>query len=415
MSRRNDAVVVTGVGIVCGLGSGKARVLAGIAEGRSGIERVRSFDATGLRSDIASEVKDLDLSRYFEGTGAEDHDRCAQLAIAAASEALQESGLPLDGPERAGVGVALGTCNGGLLSLEHQRTLDPAALDPKQLARFPFYVQAEAVARHFKVGGPVVTLNTACAASGNAIGLAVDLIRKGYARAMLAGGADAMSMLVYAGFNALQALNPAPCSPYSLDHGLTLGEAGGFLVLETEESARARGAHIYAEVCGYGLSNDAYHPTAPDPDGRGIAFALGMGLRQAGVRPEEVGYVNTHGTGTKANDAAELRGLRAALGEHFARTPVSSTKPYFGHTLGAAAVVEYISTLLPLQADLLPATLHFRAFREGCEGTQLVANAPRPGKPTYFLCNNAAFGGHNVSLVSRNPKRGPAPRPVPPP
>jgi len=415
MSRRNDTVVVTGIGIVCGLGSGKARVLSEMMANRSGIGKIRSFDTTGLRTDIGAEVSDFDPSRYFPEGSAEGYDRCGQLAIAAATEALAESRLPLGEAERAGIGVVLGTCNGGILSLEHQKTLDMDALDPKRTRRFPFYVQAESVARFFSMGGPVITMNTACAASGNAIGLAADLIRKGYARAMLAGGADSMSMLVYAGFNSLQALNPEPCSPYSVDHGLTLGEAGGFLVLESAESARERGATIYAEICGYGLSNDGHHPTAPDPEGRGIAYSVSLGLRQAGVGPEQLGYVNTHGTGTRANDAAELRGLRAALGEHFAQTPVSSSKAYFGHTLGAAAVVEYISTLLPMREDLLPATLHFKAFREGCEDMRLVANEPLSARPTYFLCNNSAFGGHNVSIVSRNPKAGPAPRPEAPP
>jgi 3-oxoacyl-[acyl-carrier-protein] synthase II len=394
-------VAVTGIGIICALGTGKAEVWENMKQNATGIGKMKKFDTSPFLSDMGAELKNYQPTDHFTPEEVKRLDLCGQYAIIAAKEALQESDWKADQLPVERVGVALGTCNGGITSIEEKGSIPD--LEPEQSRRYPFYYQGDSVARYFGLKGPVNTINTACAASGNAIGYAVDMIREGYADMMLAGGSDPMSLSVYAGFNVLQALNPQPCSPYNRRYGLSLGEGAAFVMLEPLEQAVKRGATIYAEVCGYGLSNDAYHATAPEPEGAGIRYAVELALKHGQVSLEQVGYVNTHGTGTKANDPAELNGLRTLFGkEAFSRIPVSSSKAYFGHNLGAAAAIEYVTTLLAMKEGLLPATLHFEAPREGCEDANLIVNEMRAERPKYFLCNNAAFGGHNASIISRN-------------
>ncbi|WP_255298545.1 beta-ketoacyl-[acyl-carrier-protein] synthase family protein [Brevibacillus dissolubilis] len=399
--KQRERIVVTGVGIICGLGGNKDEVIANMKKNQTGIGTVKSFATDKFLSSMGAEVKDYNPSQYFSAQEEDSYDRCAQYAIIAAKEALQDSGLELGqvGSER--VGLSLGTCNGGINSLEVQGRMNN--LDQHLTKRYPFFQQGDDVASFFGVQGPVNTINTACAASGNAIGYAYDMIAEGYADVMIAGGSDSMSLSVYAGFNSLQALSPVPCSPYNKRFGLSLGEGAAFVVMETLSSALERGAHIYAEICGYGLSVDAYHATAPEPKGRGIKLAVEIALENAGLDKTKVGYVNTHGTGTKANDPAELIGLRSIFGEdEFKKLPISSSKAYFGHNLGAAASIEYVSTLLAMQEGFLPATLHLEEKREGCEDANIIGNEMLECSPEFFLCNNSAFGGHNASIVSRN-------------
>ncbi|PWK07437.1 beta-ketoacyl-[acyl-carrier-protein] synthase family protein [Tumebacillus permanentifrigoris] len=400
-------VVVTGIGIICGLGNNKQEVLAKMKENQTGIAKMERFDTSKFISQMGAEVKAYEAESYFSPDELARYDRCAQYAIIAAQEALEDTHVSLDSAGRDRMGVALGTCNGGINSLEVQWTVE--GLDKENTAKYPFFQQGDAVAKHFDLHGPVNTINTACAASGNAVGFASDMVAEGYADMMLAGGSDPMSISVYAGFNVLQALNPEPCSPYNIRYGLSLGEGAAFVVLESLESALQRGAKIYAEVNGYGLSSDAYHETAPEPEGRGIQHAVELALKTAEIDKTQVGYINTHGTGTAANDSAELFGLRKLFGEEqFSKLPISSSKAYFGHNLGAAAAIEYVTTLLAMQQGLLPATLHFEAPRKGSEDANLIVNSMREEKPEFFLCNNSAFGGHNCSIVSRNWKQNQA-------
>lgn len=392
-------VVVTGIGILCSMGKNKRQVLAKMKRNETGIGAITRFSTDKFLSRIGAEVQDYRADDYFSEEELRRYDMCTQFGVIASAEALEDSGLTIDATNRARVGLAFGTCNGGINSLEEQAVV--SGLDPERTARYPFFQQGDNVASHFGLQGPVNTLNTACAASGNAIGFAYDLISEGYADAMLAGGSDSMSSSVYAGFNVLQALNTVPCSPYNHKYGLSLGEGAAFVVLETLESALSRNANIYAEVCGYGLSSDAYHETAPEPEGRGIQLAVKFALENSGVSMSEIDYINTHGTGTKANDAAELYGLRGLFGEErFKDIWVSSSKAYFGHNLGAAASIEYATTLLALQEGLLPATIHFEAPRDGVDPVNLVTNEMKEANVRYFLCNNSAFGGHNCSIVS---------------
>jgi 3-oxoacyl-[acyl-carrier-protein] synthase II len=387
------------MGILCALGDTFEDVLAGMREGKTGIGSVERFPTTRFHSGIGAELRKNVSEAYFTLEQRQKYDLCAQYAIIAADQALQDSGLKGKLVKGQAMGAALGTCNGGILSLEEQWTV--TELDERRTARYPFYQQGDDVADYFQLNGPVTTIHTACAASGNAIGYAYDMIRWGYANAMLAGGSDPLSHSVYAGFNVLRALNPVPASPFASRFGLSLGEGAAFVVMEPLDQALLRGATIYAEICGYGLSNDAFHETAPEPEGRGIQTAVSMALRHSGTEVSQIDYINAHGTGTQANDQAEIKGLHSVFGDRLKGIPLSSSKAYFGHTLGAAAAIELTTSLYAIRHGLLPATLHYDEPRAGCEGLSIIANRMTEGRPEYVLNNNSAFGGHNASIVAR--------------
>ncbi|RXZ82289.1 3-oxoacyl-ACP synthase [Paenibacillaceae bacterium] len=413
MQRHYDQrIVVTGLGILCALGSQPEAVFKHMLTAKTGIRALSRFPADKLHCSIAGELEPAHLAAIEADGSTASMDLCARFAVAAARQALQHSGLMIqsDDDSRAEgtlssigasrIGLTLGTCNGGILSLEKQWTV--TALDADNTANYPFYQQGDDAARAIGVRGPVATMNTACAASGNAIGYASDMIRWGYADVMLAGGSDPLSHSVYAGFNVLRALNPLPTSPFGDRYGLNLGEGAAFVVLERMDKALQRGARIYGELCAYGLSNDAYHETAPHPDGAGIHRATAMALHQGQVPVDRIHYINAHGTGTLANDRAEIKGLKQVFGDEMA-VPLSSSKAYFGHNLGAAAAVELVTSLYAIDQGRLPATLHYDAPREGCDDINLIAGEMPHARltPEYMLSNNAAFGGHNVSLLLR--------------
>ncbi len=391
-------VVITGVGIICAIGNNRLEVLTAIKNNKIGANKITQFSTEKLLTHIGAEIKNLDEKQFFNKEEIEHMDRTARLGIIAAKEAISDSGIkqPLEN-----VGLAFGTCNGGICSIENYGNIDE--IPETDFLKYTFYGQTSNIAKYFGISGPVNTINTACSASGNAIAFGSDMIRYGYADVMLAGGADALSISVYAGFNSLKALSAEPCSPYSIKTGLTLGEGSAFVILEDMERAIARNANIYSEICGYGLSNDGYHATAPDPEGMGICHAVKMAMENSGISKDKIKYINTHGTGTAANDAAEVKGLRQFFGNLFEEIPISSSKAYFGHNLGAAAAIEYVTTLLALKEMWLPATMNFTTPREECDLKNLITNKPQKMNeiPEYFLTNNSAFGGNNCSIISR--------------
>jgi 3-oxoacyl-[acyl-carrier-protein] synthase II len=368
-------------------------------QGKTGIGEIRRFPTDNLRCHIGAEIRDDQSESRFSDEEKQRYDLCAQYAIIAARNALADSGVTPGWEGAEVVGLAFGTCNGGIASLEEQWTI--SGLDRARTARYPFYQQGDDVAGYFGLNGPVITLNTACSASGNAIGFACDMICHGYADAMLAGGSDSLSHTAYAGFNVLRALSPEPTAPFSNRFGLSLGEGAAFVVLEPLERAVRRGATIYAEISGYGLSNDAYHETAPHPAGEGVTTAVREAMRRAAVDERDIDYINTHGTGTQANDQAEIAGLRGVFGARLSQIPLGSSKAYFGHMLGAAAAAELTTTLYAIHRGWLPATLHYDQPRPGCENIRVIANRMIPGHPEYILSNNSAFGGHNAAIVAR--------------
>jgi 3-oxoacyl-[acyl-carrier-protein] synthase II len=390
-------IAVTGAGIICSIGRNKIEVWRSIRESRAGIGELTRFPGETFPTTIAAEVNDIS-SLPVSKRDARRLSRTDRLAVIAAAEALEQAGdVPL---ERAI--VSTGTSTGGLLEgedyyfrrLVRGRRRAPASRVLQQPTSGP----SDAVARVFNLGGGVVSNATACASAGAAIGMAADYIRSHHADVAIAGGSDALCRLTYSGFNVLQAVDPEPCSPFGAERkGITLGEGAAYLVLERWDDAVARGATILAELCGYGASCDAHHPTAPAEDGRGAEAAMRGALFEGSLAAESVDYVNAHGTGTLLNDSAETRAIIAAVGT---TTPVSSSKSYFGHTLGASGAVEAVISVLALQEQLAPPTLRLEQNAADCT-LDYIPHTPRPLAMTNVLSNTFGFGGSNVSLLFR--------------
>ncbi|HJW93355.1 MAG TPA: beta-ketoacyl-[acyl-carrier-protein] synthase family protein [Thermoanaerobaculia bacterium] len=389
----NVRIAVTGVGIICSIGRNKDEVWRSIRESRAGITKLTRFPGETFPTDMAAEVAS-ELQLPISRREAKRMSRTDLLAVIAAKEAIDQANehAPLR-LERAV--VSTGTSTGGLLEgedyyfrrLVRGRDRAPASRVLQQPTSGP----SDAVAKAFRTGGGVISNATACASAGAAIGIAVDYLRSRHADAAIAGGSDALCRLTYSGFNVLQAVDPAPCAPFSADRkGITLGEGAAYLALERWDDAIARGATILAEIAGYGASCDAHHPTAPHEEGRGAEAAM----REA-MGGQEVDYVNAHGTGTLLNDSAETKAIVAAVGTD---VPVSSSKSYFGHTLGASGAVEAAITVLALIHQLAPPTLRLDTAAADC-ALDYIPHTPRPMALRNALSNTFGFGGSNVSLL----------------
>src|SRR5688572_9900821 len=381
-------IAITGAGIICSIGRNQAEVWESIVASRAGIARFTRFPDETFPTDIAAEAQ---LDSSLSAREAKRLSRTDLLAVIAAKEALAQAGdVPL---ERAV--VSTGTSTGGLLEGEdyyiRRLTIGRRRAPASRVLQQPTSAPSDAVARVLGLGGGAVSNATACASAGAAIGMAADYIRSGYADVALAGGSDALCRLTYSGFNVLQAVDPEPCSPFGATRkGITLGEGAGYLVLERWDDAVARGATILAELTGYGASCDAHHPTAPAEDGRGAEAAMRGAMAEAKLA--SVDYVNAHGTGTLLNDSAETKAIIAALGMN---VPVSSSKSYFGHTLGASGAVEAVVTVLALQHQIAPPTLRLYESAADCS-LDYIPHTPRPLLMTDVLSNTFGFGGSNV-------------------
>jgi 3-oxoacyl-[acyl-carrier-protein] synthase II len=382
-------IAITGVGVICSIGRNRKEVWNSIVEARAGIGKLTRFPGETFPTDIAAEVAgELPKTKRLSRTDL--------LAVVAATEALEQAGQV----RRERAVVSTGTSTGGLLEGEDYyfrriaqgRRRAPASRVLQQPTSGP----SDAVARALDLGGGVISNATACASAGAAIGMAADYLRSHHADVAIAGGSDALCRLTYSGFNVLQAVDPEPCAPFSAGRkGITLGEGAGYLVLERWDDAVARGATILAELCGYGASCDAHHPTAPLEDGRGANAAMRGALAEGGT--VAVDYVNAHGTGTLLNDSAETQAIAAAVGTN---VPVSSSKSYFGHTLGASGAIEAVVTVLALQHQLAPPTLRLDEPAADCT-LDYIPHTPRPLVMTNVLSNTFGFGGSNVSLLFR--------------
>jgi 3-oxoacyl-[acyl-carrier-protein] synthase II len=385
-------IAVTGMGLICSIGRNKDEVWQSIVESRAGIAKLTKFAGETFPTDIAAEVAE-ELPR------AKRLSRTDLLAVVAAREAIEQAGANSPLPRERAI-VSTGTSTGGLLEgesyyfrrLVRGRRRAPASTVLQQPTSGP----SDAVAQVFNLGGGVVSNATACASAGAAIGMAADYLRSRHADVAIAGGSDALCRLTYSGFNVLQAVDPEACTPFGATRkGITLGEGAGFLVLERWDDAVARGATILAELSGYGASCDAHHPTAPVEDGRGAEAAMRGAIAEG--RASSIDYVNAHGTGTPLNDAAESRAITSALGTS---VPVSSSKSYFGHTLGASGAIEAVITVLALQNQVAPPTLRLRETGPEC-GLDYIPHTPRPMAMANVLSNTFGFGGSNVSLLFR--------------
>ena len=410
MARRR--VVVTGLGIISPVGIGIAAAWSNIVAGRSGISRITRFDASTYPTRIAGEVKDFDVAKWLSQKEARRFDAFIHFGLAAAIDALKDSGLDLDREQREQVGVCIGSGIGGLPLIEDTHN---AMLAGGMRKISPFFVPGTIInlisgqlSIMYGLKGPNLAVVTACSTANHCIGEAGRLIEYGDADVMIAGGAEAcVSPLGVGGFCAARALstrNDAPeraSRPWDRDRdGFVLGEGAGVLVLEEYERAAKRGARIYCELAGYGMSADAHHITAPCEDGEGAARCMVNAMRNAGVNPDEVDYVNAHGTSTPLGDIAETIAVKRCFGEHAGKLAVSSTKSMTGHLLGAAGGIEAVFSALALQQQIAPPTINLDSQDPQCD-LDYVPNTARKMKIKVALSNSFGFGGTNGSLVLR--------------
>ena len=373
-----------------------------IVASRAGIDKITKFPGETFPTDIAAEVGDIAGLAGIDSREARRMSRSDLLAVIAATEALTQANDGATSPlDRERAVVSTGTSTGGLLegeSFYFDRLVRGRGRVPvSHVMQQPTSGPSDAVARALRLGGGVLSNATACASAGAAIGMAGDLLRSHHADVAIAGGSDALCRLTYSGFNVLQAVDAQPCAPFDADRkGITLGEGAAYLVIERWDDAVARGATILAELCGYGATCDAHHPTAPHEEGRGAEAAMRGALAEAGDSLN-VDYINAHGTGTLLNDSAETKAIVAAVGDG---VPVSSSKSYFGHTLGAAGGIEAVISILALRNQIAPPTLRLRTPAGDCT-LDYIPHAPRPMAMTNVLSNTFGFGGSNVSLLFR--------------
>ena len=404
-------VVVTGMGCVTPLGNDLPTTWNNLVAGKNGIGPITKFDTTDFKAKLAAEVRDFDPKLYMEKPQILHSDLYAQLAMAAAVQAMEDSGIAGTVPGER-MGVYIGTGIGGIQTFEteHSKLLNkgPRRVSAYFIPMMIANIASSMIAIRYGCMGPAMPAVTACASGSNAIGEALRVVRHGYADAMICGGAEAtVTPLAAAGFCNMQALSTsedpdAASLPFDARRGgFVMGEGSGVLILEEYEHAKARGAKIYGEICGYGSTNDAYHITAPHPDGVGGARAMADALREAGYTGDELVYVNAHGTGTHLNDAIETMALKKAFGEELARKLlISSTKSMTGHMLGAAGAVEAIVSLKALEDGVVPPTINLREADPACD-LDYVPGTARTVPVTLALSNSLGFGGHNACLTFR--------------
>lgn len=408
MERR---VVITGMGSVTSLGIGAVKLWQSIKAGKSGISRIERVDVSDLPTKVGAEVKDFEPSNFMEKKEVRRTDRFAQFALASAQMAVEDAKLDLDKVNKERAGVIIGTGIGGIETLLTQHS---EFIEKGYRRVSPFFVPmmipnmaSGLVAIKYGFKGFNECTVTACASSTNAIGDAFKVIQRNDADVMIAGGAEAsMTGLTLAGFCASKAMttNQDPetaCRPFDLEReGFILGEGAGVIILEELKHALNRSANIIAEVVGYGCTNDAYHITAPAENGEGAARCMMLAIESAGLQPSDIGYINAHGTSTKANDKNETAAVKSVFGKHAYKVPMSSTKSMTGHLLGASGAVEAIITAFAVKERFLPPTINYKTPDPECD-LYYVPNEGRTAEFTYALTNSFGFGGHNASLVIR--------------
>ncbi|MBA3989084.1 beta-ketoacyl-ACP synthase II [Aliidiomarina maris] len=403
-------VVVTGIGMVTPLGLTAADTWSALLDGRSGAGPITHFDTSDFATKFACQVKDFDVSRYMSAKDAKKMDIFIQYGVVAGMEAVADAGLDINDSNRHRIGVMVSSGIGGILGIEenHTKLMNSG---PRRVS--PFFVPASItnmlsgqLSMHYGITGPTLAIVTACTSGVHNIGQAARMIAYGDADTMLAGGAEkASTELGIAGFNAARALSTrnddpqAASRPWDTDRdGFVLGDGAGVVVLEEYEQAKRRGARIYAELSGFGMSSDAYHMTLPPEDGRGAAAAMRNALNDAGVNPQQVGYINAHGTSTGAGDIAETQAIKAVFGDDAYQVPVSSTKSMTGHLLGAAGAIEAIFSIQALFDQKIPPTINLDNPAPGCD-LDYVPHTARDLAFDMSLCNSFGFGGTNGSLL----------------
>jgi beta-ketoacyl-acyl-carrier-protein synthase II len=407
-----ERVVITGLGAITPIGANAHETWGNLVEGRSGIGPITLFDATEFDARIGGEVKNFQPDELLSAREAKRLDRFCQFALIASREALADSGLVIDESNSQDVGVLMGSGIGGIITLSDQievlRAKGPHRVSPFLIPMFLIDLAAGQVAIATGARGPNTGIVSACSTSAHALGEAAEIIKRGDATVMIAGGAEAgISPIGVAGFASMKALStrndePERASrPFDAERdGFVMGEGAGVVILEAESHARKRGAHIYAELAGYGATDDAYHITAPAEGGEGAARSMRIALRKAECEPAAVDYVNAHGTSTPINDRLETVAMKTVFGEVAYETPISSTKSMTGHMLGAGGVVESIFCIKAIEDGILPPTINYENPDPECD-LDYVPNEARQASVDVALTNSLGFGGHNVSLVLR--------------
>jgi len=405
MTRR---VAVTGIGVIAAPGATRAAFWESLRAGQSAIRPMTLVPEGSLRFSNAAEVAGYRASAYMDEKQADLLDRFAQFALIAAREAVTESGFGVTPELGARMGVVTGTSTGGQTSEDHEfhslYAKGASRIHPLTIPRTMANAGTSCIAREYGIGGPCYTVSTACASATHAIGQAFWMVRNGVVDAAIAGGSEApFSMGFLKAWEAMRIVAPDTCRPFSRDRkGLILGEGAAMLLLEPMESALARGAKIWGEIAGFGMSSDAYHLTQPLADG--AARAMRGALVDAGIEPQAIDYINAHGTGTQANDVTEAQAIREVFGAHADKIPVSSTKSMHGHALGAAGALEAAATLMALDEGMIPPTANFSEADPAC-ALDVVPNTARAASVAWALSNSFAFGGLNAVLAFRRAKR----------
>lgn len=406
MERR---VVVTGMGAVTPLGSTVEDYWNGLKNGECGIDYIQKFDTTDYKVKVAGEVKGFDPELYMTKKDVKRNDLYAVYALAAAVQAFEHSKMNMEKEDATRVGVIVGSGIGGLMTMQEQviRMHDrgPARVSPLFIPMTIGNMAAGNIAIRLGAKGTCENIVTACATGTNCIGSAFREIKHGYLDACVAGGAEAaVCEIGVAGFTNLTALSTAEdpkdaCKPFDKNRdGFVMGDGAGVLILEELEHAKARGAKIYGEIVGYGATGDAYHMTAPSPDGEGAARAMTLAMEEAGIAPEQVAYINAHGTSTHANDAGETAAIKLAFGDAAQQVAISSTKSMTGHLLGAAGAIEAIACIKALEEGFLPATINYHTPDEECDLDYIPNEGRKAEDAQYALSNSLGFGGHNGVL-----------------
>lgn len=407
-----NRVVITGLGMLSPVGIGVDAFWDSLVSGRSGIGPITRFDASDFPTQIAGEVQDFDPGQWLDRKEAKRMDRFAQFAVCAAKMAVEDTGLDLSSIDTDRVAVIFGSGIGGMQTFEEQTRIlmekGPGRVSPFFVPMMISNMAAGQISIHLQVHGPSISIVTACATATNAIGDAFRLLQRGDADVVVSGGSEAaVTPLAMAGFSSLKALStrnnePTRASrPFDRERdGFVMAEGAAVLIMETLEHARQRGANIYAEVIGYGSTADAYHITAPDPEGAGAAKAMQAALRDAGIEPGQVSYINAHGTSTDLNDKLETAAIKKVFGDSAYKVAVSSTKSMTGHLLGASGAVELAACMLAIRDGVIPPTINYEFPDPDCD-LDYVPNVARKASVEVAMSNSFGFGGHNATVVIR--------------
>ncbi|MEK7238644.1 MAG: beta-ketoacyl-ACP synthase II [Nitrospirota bacterium] len=403
-------VVVTGVGLITPLGTGTEKSWQNLLDGRSGIRKITQFDATHFTCQVAGEVPDFEINQFIEIKEQKKMDRFIHFAFAAAKMAVEDSGLKITKDNADRIGVLVGSGIGGLSAIEHYHTIllekGPKRISPFFIPMLIINLAAGQISIYFGAKGPNSAVATACASGTHSIGDAFKIIKRGEADAMISGGTEAViTPLAVGGFSSMKALStrnnePEKASrPFDRDRdGFVMGEGAGIMVLEDMEHALSRGAKIYAEIIGYGMTGDAYHITSPPPEGEGAARCMRASLKDANIHPEEIEYINAHGTSTKYGDELETQAIKTVFGKHAYKLAVSSTKSMTGHLLGAAGGVEGVICALSIFNKIIPPTINLENPDPECD-LDYVPNKARAMDTNMAMSNSFGFGGTNACII----------------